>query len=48
MECYKIKRLIGHSNYENSPETFYDNFLSIAEKIVQSIRHSDTEDTSDN
>jgi hypothetical protein len=36
------------SNYENSPDTFNDHFLSVAEKIVQSIRHSDTEETSDN
>jgi hypothetical protein len=36
------------SNYENSPDTFNDHFLSMAEKIMQSIRHSDTEDTSDN
>jgi hypothetical protein len=46
----KTNRLNGHtgSNYENSPDAFNDHFLSVAEKIVQSIRHSDTEDTSDN
>jgi hypothetical protein len=44
----ETNRLKGHSNYENSPDTFNDNFLSVAEKIIQSIRHSDTEDTSDN
>jgi hypothetical protein len=36
------------SNYENSSDTFNDKFLSIAEKIMQSIRHSDTEDPRDN
>jgi hypothetical protein len=35
------------SNYENSPDTFNDYFLSVAEKIMQSIKQSDTEDTSD-
>jgi hypothetical protein len=46
----ETNRLKGHtvSNYKNSPDTFNDHFLSIAEKIMQSIRHSDTEDTSDN
>jgi hypothetical protein len=44
----KAYRLKGHSNYEHSPDTFNDHFLSIAEKMVQIIRHSDTEDTSDN
>jgi hypothetical protein len=41
----ETNRLKGHtvSNYENSPN---DNFLSIAEKVMQSIKHSDTEDTS--
>jgi hypothetical protein len=45
-----LDRLKGHtvSNYENSPDTFNDHFLSIAEKIMQSIRHSGTEDTSEN
>jgi hypothetical protein len=38
----------GVSNYENSPDTFNDHFLSIAEKIMQNIIHSDTEDTNDN
>jgi hypothetical protein len=50
MEHYKIKNKLSersHSNYENFPVTFNDNFLSVAEKIMQSIRHSDTEDTSD-
>jgi hypothetical protein len=32
------------SNYENSPDTFNNYFLPVAEKIMQSIRHSDTED----
>jgi hypothetical protein len=46
----ETNRLKGQtvSNYENSLDTFNDNFLSTAEKIVQSIRHSDTKDTSDN
>jgi hypothetical protein len=35
------------STYENSPDTFNDHFLSISEKVMQNIRHSDTEDTSD-
>jgi hypothetical protein len=51
MEHYKIKNKLtkmSHSNYENSSDTFNDQFLSIAEKIMQSIRLSDTEDTSDN
>jgi hypothetical protein len=41
-ETYRLK---GH---RNSSDTSNDNFLSVAEKIMQSIRHSDTEDTSDN
>jgi hypothetical protein len=32
------------STYENSPDIFNDHFLSVAGKIMQSIRHSDTED----
>jgi hypothetical protein len=46
----ETNRLKGHrvSDYENSPDTFNDHFLSVAEKIMQRIRHSDTEDTSDN
>jgi hypothetical protein len=46
----ETNRLNGHtvSNYENSPDTFNDHFLSIAEQIIQSIRHSDTEYTNDN
>jgi hypothetical protein len=40
--------LKGDSNYENSPDTLNDQFLSAAEKIMQSSKHSDTEDTSDN
>jgi histone acetyltransferase (RNA polymerase elongator complex component) len=46
----ETNRLKGHtvSNYENSPDTFNDHFLSVAEKIMPSIRRSDTEDTSDN
>jgi hypothetical protein len=46
----ETKRLRGHtvSKYENSPDTFNDHFLSIAEKIMQSIRYSDIESTSDN
>jgi hypothetical protein len=39
---------MSHSNYENCRDTFNDNFLSVAEKIMQSIGHSDTEDTDDN
>jgi hypothetical protein len=31
-----------------TPDTFNDHFLSAAERIMQNIRHSDTEDTSDN
>jgi hypothetical protein len=31
-----------------SPDAFNNNFLSIADKIMQIIRQSDTEDTSDN
>jgi hypothetical protein len=33
---------------KNSPDSFNDNFLSIAERIMQSIRNSDSESTSDN
>jgi hypothetical protein len=46
----ETNRLKGHTgtNYENSPDTFNYHFLSAAEKTMQSIRHSDTEDTSDN
>jgi hypothetical protein len=44
----ETNRLKGHSNYENYPDTFNGNFLSLAVKIVQSIRHGGTEDTSDN
>jgi hypothetical protein len=36
------------SNYENSPDTFNDHFLSVAVKIMQSFRHSYTEGTSNN
>jgi hypothetical protein len=36
------------SNLENSLDTFNDHFLSTAEKIMHSIRHSDTEDTNGN
>jgi hypothetical protein len=38
----------SHINYENSPDSFNDHFLSIAERIMQSIRHSDTASTSTN
>jgi hypothetical protein len=47
----ETNRLKGQrvGDYGNSPDTFNDHFLSTAEKkIMQSIRHSDTEDTSDN
>jgi hypothetical protein len=46
----KTNRLQGRTvgNYENSPETFNGHSLSIAEKMSHSIRHSDTEGTSDN
>jgi hypothetical protein len=46
----ETNRLKGHtvSKYEYSPDAFNDHFSSIAEKIMQSIRHSDTEGTSDN
>jgi hypothetical protein len=46
----ETNRLKSHtvSNYKNSPDIFNDHFLSVAEKIMQSIRHGDTEDTSDN
>jgi hypothetical protein len=39
----ETNRLKGQtvSNYKNFPDTFNDNFLSIAEKISQSIRHTD-------
>jgi hypothetical protein len=42
----ETNRLKGQrvSDYGNSPDTFNDNFLSTAEKIMQSIIHSDTED----
>jgi hypothetical protein len=42
--------LKGHTvtNYQNSPDTFIDLLLSVAEKIMQTVRHSDTEDTSRN
>jgi hypothetical protein len=39
---------VAISNYENSPGTFNDHFIWIAEKIMQSIRHKDTEDISEN
>jgi hypothetical protein len=38
----------SHINYENSPDSFSDHFLSIADRIVQSIRHCDTESTNAN
>jgi hypothetical protein len=46
----ETNRLKGHivSKYENSPHTFNNNFLSVAEKIVQSISCSDTKGTNDN
>jgi hypothetical protein len=51
MEHYKIrnkqaKKVTQH--YENSPDSFNDHFLSTAERILQSIRHSDSESTGDN
>jgi Notch-like protein len=36
------------SSYENSPDTFNDYFFSVAEKIMQGNRYSNTEGTSDN
>jgi hypothetical protein len=36
------------SKYKNFPDAVNDNFFSTAEKIMQSIRYSDTEGTSDN
>jgi hypothetical protein len=45
-ETNRLKR--SHINYENSPESFNDHFLSIAERIMQSVRHNDTESTSAN
>jgi hypothetical protein len=46
----ETNRLKGHavSNYKNYPDNFNDHFLSTAEKIMQRIRYSDTEGTSDN
>jgi hypothetical protein len=38
----------SHINYENSPVSFNDHFLSIAGRNMQSIRHSDTESTNAN
>jgi hypothetical protein len=38
---------MSHINYESSPDSFNDHFLSIAERIMQSTRHSDSECTSD-
>jgi hypothetical protein len=40
-ETNRLKR--SHINYENSSDSFNDHFLSIAERIIQSVRHSDTE-----
>jgi hypothetical protein len=45
-ETSRLKR--SPTNYENSPDTFNGNSLSVAEKIMQSVGHSDTEDTNDN
>jgi hypothetical protein len=42
-ETNRLKR--SHINYENSPDSFNDHFLSIPERIMQSIGHSDTEST---
>jgi hypothetical protein len=39
---------MSHSNYENSPDSSNDHFPSTAERIMQSIRHSDTESTNAN
>jgi hypothetical protein len=52
MEYYKIcnkqTKKRSYNNYENSADTFIDHFLSIADRIVQSIRHSDTCNTNAN
>jgi hypothetical protein len=45
-ETNRLKR--SHINYENTSDSFNDHFLSIAERIMQSIRHSDTESTNAN
>jgi hypothetical protein len=45
-ETNRLKR--SHMNYENSRDSFNDHFLSIAERIMQRIRHSDTESTNAN
>jgi hypothetical protein len=45
-ETNRLKR--SHINYKNSPDSFNDHFLSIAERIMQSIGHSDTESTNAN
>jgi chloramphenicol O-acetyltransferase len=45
-ETNRLKR--SHINYENSLGSFNDHFLSIAERIMQNIRHSDTESTNAN
>jgi hypothetical protein len=42
LKCHTASKL------ENSLDTFNDHLLSIAGKIMQSIRYSDTEGTSDN
>jgi hypothetical protein len=45
----ETNRLKGQTvNTKNSPDTFNDSFLRTHEKIMQSIRHSDAEDTHDN
>jgi hypothetical protein len=45
-ETNRLKR--SHINYKNSPDSFNDHFLSIAERIMQSVRHTDTESTNAN
>jgi hypothetical protein len=45
-ETNRLKR--SHINYKNSPDSFNDHFLSIDERIVQSIGHGDTESTNAN
>jgi hypothetical protein len=46
----ETNRLKDHtvSKYENPPDTFNNYFLSVSEKIMQSIAYSNTEGTSDN
>jgi hypothetical protein len=45
---HKIQLYLLSKDSNDILDLFNDNFLSVAEKIMQSIRHSDTEDTSEN